>query len=389
MVEPRSLARFRSVALAVLAVSITVGPAILLARGGTDSSYVSGGIGPAPGEVERSNQPGLELLGASGVLPSLQALSPELIASLTAPAAPAAEPSAPLTIPAVVADAYRRSERILAQRDPECGLQWSLLAGLGRVISDHGRGGALDTHGRTIAPILGPRLDGSPGLAEIPDSDEGRLDGDTTWDRAAGPMQVIPAVWQRVGGDSDGDALADPHNVYDAALAAGRFLCERGSDLRRANDQVRAVFRYQRSEPFVRATMSWTRAYGGRTIAKPPAERAPDILPVLPPAESVTLLADPPPPLTQLPAGPTRPPASAVAGREPSSDRGTAAPPQSNPPPSAPPGQGPAPPPPASEPPPSGSEPPPPDSEPEAEPTRPQPTTGAPASTDPPPTADT
>ena len=410
MGEPWSSARSRGVALAVLAVGITVGPAILLAGGGMSSSYTDASGGLVPGGMERSDQPRLELLGASGVLPSLQAVSPELIASLTAPAAPSAGPAPPVTIPAVVADAYRRSEQVLAQQDPECGLRAPLLAGLGRVISDHARSGGLDARGRTIGPILGPRLDGSPGLAEIPDSDEGRLDGDTLWDRASGPMQIIPAVWQRVGADSDGDALADPHNVYDAALAAGRFLCEERLDLRRADDQVRAVFRYQRSQPFIRATMLWTRAYGGLSIPDAMVEGGPEMLPVLPPAESVTLSADVPPPPTRLPAGPTRPP-SAVPGPGPSGDNST--PPRSDPPPAAPPRPGPAPAPPSSpdpepppqdpDPPPSDPDPPPsdgdpptsdppsqePEPEPEPEPeqpTSPQPTTGAPESTDPPPT---
>ena len=133
---------------------------------------------------------------------------------------------------------------------PDCGLQWPLVAGLGKVISDHG--GELDPAGTTKGPIFGPRLDGRPGLAQIIDTDNGRLDGDTGYDRAVGPMQIIPLVWSGVGADSDGDGKASPRSIYDSALAAGRYLCDDEAELDGAPAQAQALFHYQRSESFVR-----------------------------------------------------------------------------------------------------------------------------------------
>ncbi|MDQ3150875.1 MAG: hypothetical protein M3R63_03845 [Actinomycetota bacterium] len=162
----------------------------------------------------------------------------------------------PRSVPPVVLDAYIRAERTLAEQQRQCGLSWQLLAGLGRVVSDHARGGGLDERGTTIAPVLGPRLNGTRGVARVEDTDGGRLDGDRIWDRAVGPLQLWPSVWGRAGGGGN------PGNVGDATLAAGRFLCEKGADLRTPSAQVAALFRYQRSEAFVRTAMQWARAYG-------------------------------------------------------------------------------------------------------------------------------
>ena len=62
-------------------------------------------------------------------------------------------------------------------------------------------------------------------VAAIPDTDNGRWDGDKVWDRAVGPMQFIPATWQGAGRDGDGDGVANPNDIDDAALAAADYLC--------------------------------------------------------------------------------------------------------------------------------------------------------------------
>lgn len=304
---------------------IVIGPAAVLAGGGL--GLWSAGAGSADGrllgEERRPTLVELELLGASGVLPTVQELRPAVVATMVAPGDPAAVPPNSISIPPVVLDAYHRAERILAQRAPDCGVSWSLLAGVGRVVSDHARGGGLDKRGTTTGPILGPSLDGSPGTAEIADTDDGRLDGDRTWDRAAGPMQIIPVVWRRVGADSDREGTADPHNVYDASLAAGRYLCGNGADLSTPDGQVRAVFRYQRSEPFVRSTMLWTRVYDAASPAPPAA----DEIAAVPPAEAVTLSGESPPTPERLPSGPVREPVSVLSPEAPAPPGSTPAPP--------------------------------------------------------------
>ena len=259
------------------------------------------------------------------------------------PGLQAAIPLGPLSIPAVALDAYQRAEAVLVSEMPDCGLQWSLVAGLGKVISDHG--GGLDPAGTTEGPIFGPRLDGRPGLAEIIDTDNGRLDGDTGYDRAVGSMQIIPLVWSGVGADSDGDGKASPHSIYDSALAAGRYLCDDEAELDDTSAQAQALFRYQRSESFVRAALGWSRAYAIRQ-AQPQFDAVPAPLPVLPPPAAVVPLPPVPPPPGPLPPGAPLSPASSVSPPVASPGGGQPVPadPRSSPPPAT--GGSPPPPPP-------------------------------------------
>src|SRR5436309_1366263 len=76
-------------------------------------------------------------------------------------------------VPARALRAYAAAE--LAQRadTPDCRLSWSTLAGIGRVESDHGRfgGASVDADGVSRPSIIGPPLDGSPGVREVRDTD--------------------------------------------------------------------------------------------------------------------------------------------------------------------------------------------------------------------------
>jgi len=69
-----------------------------------------------------------------------------------------------------------------------------------------------------------PEVKGN-GFAVIVDTDNGTLDGNSSWDRAVGPMQFIPETWSYWDTDGNGDGVIDPQNLYDAAASAGRFLC--------------------------------------------------------------------------------------------------------------------------------------------------------------------
>ena len=113
------------------------------------------------------------------------------------------------------------------REDPGCGLPWTLLAAIGRVESDHGRygGSVLGFDARPQPAIVGIALNGQGPVRAIGDTDDGRWDGDPVWDRAVGPMQFIPGTWATSGRDGDGDGLADPHDLDDAALAAAAYLC--------------------------------------------------------------------------------------------------------------------------------------------------------------------
>ncbi len=130
-------------------------------------------------------------------------------------------------LPLVALNAYVRAQRTLAMESPSCGIHWSQLAGIGRTESAHGNFGdsTLDLNGETTVDIRGVALDGKGPVMLIRDTDGGALDGDRVYDRAVGPMQFIPTTWDLYGADGNEDGIADPQNIYDAALSAARYLC--------------------------------------------------------------------------------------------------------------------------------------------------------------------
>ncbi|MEU6542756.1 lytic transglycosylase domain-containing protein [Streptomyces sp. NPDC046859] len=163
-------------------------------------------------------------------------------------------------LPASVFAAYRRAEEELARSAPRCRLRWQLLAAIGQVESGHARGGRVTRDGTTVTPVLGPRLAGGA-YAVVRDTDGGAYDGDTVYDRAVGPMQFIPSTWARWGADGNGDGRADPDNVYDAALAAGRYLCAGGRDLANPADLDRAILGYNHSDAYLSTVKAWYAYY--------------------------------------------------------------------------------------------------------------------------------
>jgi len=211
----------------------------------------------------------------------------------------------------VTIDAYIRA----AQRS-SCSVDWALLAGIGKIESNHGRlgGASVSRSGRVSTEILGPLLDGGQtqseseevrqldadqrasvdetvraaqlavktafenlpwallrtlnpqidvsaaaddggnGFAVVVDSDGGRLDGNDRWDRAIGPMQFLPETWSKWATDGNGDGVSDPHNLYDAAAAASRFLCDLSAS--RGPSPSTFVLGYNESTSYVRDVLA-------------------------------------------------------------------------------------------------------------------------------------
>ncbi|MET8571708.1 lytic murein transglycosylase [Streptomyces sp. NPDC004783] len=171
-------------------------------------------------------------------------------------------------IPATVLRAYRAAETAVGRTDPGCALPWELLAAIGKVESGQARGGRVDRHGTTLGRITGPPLDGR-GFALILDSDDGAHDGDTVYDRAVGPMQFLPSTWARWGADGNSDGREDPNNIFDAALAAGHYLCAGDRDLSRAADLDRAVLSYNHSRSYLALVRHWLAFYRGGVHSVP------------------------------------------------------------------------------------------------------------------------
>ncbi|MEV6162797.1 lytic murein transglycosylase [Streptomyces sp. NPDC052052] len=187
-------------------------------------------------------------------------------------------------IPATVLAAYRKAESSIGRSDPGCHLPWQLLAAIGKVESGQAAGGRVDANGTTLTPILGPVLNGA-GFANIPDTDNGVYDGDTRYDRAVGPMQFIPSTWAHWGRDGNGDGRRDPNNIYDAALAAGAYLCAGTRDLAVKADLDRAILSYNHSDTYLRTVLSWLEFYrkgvhlvadGQGTVPKSPGAGGPN-----------------------------------------------------------------------------------------------------------------
>jgi hypothetical protein len=148
------------------------------------------------------------------------------------------------------------------QGESGCGLSWTVLAGIGRVESDHGRyrSSELAPDGTTTVPIIGIALDGDNETAVIADTDGGTMDGDAVHDRAIGPMQFIPTTWRSHGRDGNGDGWADPHNIYDAARSAAHYLCR----IDGLGDSARlreAILTYNHSNAYVDAVLRWADRY--------------------------------------------------------------------------------------------------------------------------------
>jgi membrane-bound lytic murein transglycosylase B len=183
-----------------------------------------------------------------------------------------------LGIPSIALAAYRSAEQKMAAAAPGCGVSWNLLAGIGRIESGHAGGGAVDVRGTAVVPIYGPALDGTlPGNEVILQSSVGNR---PTYARAMGPMQFLPGTWARYAVDGKGDGTPDPQNLFDSALAAARYLCSGGLNLRDPSQVMSAILRYNNSVAYAQNVLGWAAAY------------ATGVVPVdLPP------LTGPPPPL--------------------------------------------------------------------------------------------
>jgi hypothetical protein len=168
-------------------------------------------------------------------------------------------------IPSAALFAYRRAAQLVDRSDPGCHVTWALIAAVGRVESNHGRidGNILSEHGIARPGIFGPPLNGAQGSVLVRDTDNGELDHDTTYDRAVGPMQFVPSAWYEVGTDVDGDGVANPQDVYDAATGAGVYLCAGDYDLATPEGQRAAVYNYNHSDGYVTLVLSVMDSYLG------------------------------------------------------------------------------------------------------------------------------
>ncbi|HEV7584452.1 MAG TPA: lytic transglycosylase domain-containing protein [Solirubrobacteraceae bacterium] len=125
-------------------------------------------------------------------------------------------------IPPLYLGLYQRA----AQR---FGLDWAVLAGIGKVECDHGR-------------------DSDPSCSRS---------GAVNSAGAGGPMQFLGATWAAYGVDGDGDGRVDRWDSADAIFGAARYLRASGAP----GDYHRAVLAYNRAEWYVAEVMRWAARY--------------------------------------------------------------------------------------------------------------------------------
>ncbi|MDP3713775.1 MAG: bifunctional lytic transglycosylase/C40 family peptidase [Mycobacteriales bacterium] len=126
----------------------------------------------------------LLLAAGTALLAPVAAIGAVSVGFASLPASAAASAHAASDIPPSLLVLYRQS----ALRCP--GLPWPVLAGIGKVESNHNRP---------------PRQISAVG--------------------AQGPMQFMPATWAADGTDGNGDHRADPFDPADAVPAAADYLC--------------------------------------------------------------------------------------------------------------------------------------------------------------------
>lgn len=221
------------------------------------------------------------LISVGGPRPSIDEV-PLALSNQAAPAAPAAPTTVQTTEQTTVGDplkaspawidhtarvsgisptaiaAYGDATLVLSKEQPACHLGWSTLAGVGSVESENGTigGRALLPDGLSTSPISGPALNGAGGYAAIGNGSGG-------WTSALGPMQFIPSTWSRWGADGNGDGYDDINNIFDAALAAGRYLCADGHDLSTAPGWTAAIYSYNHSANYVQEVYAAANAAAG------------------------------------------------------------------------------------------------------------------------------
>ena len=193
-----------------------------------------------------------------------------------APVQPAAPAGPPRVDPAWVADVAARAgipaPAVRAYANAQlgepggCEVGWTTLAGIGWIESQHGTldGRTLGEDGRASTPILGPALDGDPYAAIRATRETSRWHGDPDWDHAVGPMQFSPSTWEQWGTDGDGDGVADPNDVDDAAATAVAYLCADGHDLTSGAGWADAIFGYNHDDSYVASVHAAASEYAAR-----------------------------------------------------------------------------------------------------------------------------
>ena len=109
------------------------------------------------------------------------------------------------------------------------GIDWAVLAAIGKLECDHGRDPAPSCTREGAVNVAG----------------------------AAGPMQFLASTWAMYGVDADGDGRADRWDPADAVYGAAAYLRAAGAP----EDYGRAIFAYNHASWYVREVEDLRRRY--------------------------------------------------------------------------------------------------------------------------------
>ncbi|NGZ99475.1 lytic transglycosylase domain-containing protein [Nocardioides sp. W3-2-3] len=234
------------------------------------------------GILNQGDRPAPAATSADAALPvAPPSVAPEVVAPAQVPAAvpaplpvqavavrrapvAAAYPGALLDAPPAAVAAYQRAATIIDSA-ADCNLDWLVLAALGRIESDHGRGTdgrhRVSEEGLVRPALVGAPQNGRGGRSRVDDTDGGALDRNRRWDAAVGPLGLLPATWATVAVDADGDGVRDPQDLDDATLAASVLLCAGGHDLGKPAALRAALTSYHRTKGFAAAVLALVTRY--------------------------------------------------------------------------------------------------------------------------------
>src|SRR4029453_18387995 len=104
-------------------------------------------------------------------------------------------------------------------------------------------------------------------------------------------------TWRTLGRDGNGDGVADPNNLFDAAVSAAGYLCLSGGGSLADPARLRpAVYGYNHPGPCVAAVLGWARLYAGGVTTGP----------AVPTGTATTAAPTTAAPTTARPTAPTR-----------------------------------------------------------------------------------
>ncbi|MGB3301149.1 hypothetical protein [Gordonia sp. (in: high G+C Gram-positive bacteria)] len=158
---------------------------------------------------------------------------------------------------------YAYAAAAMAKAQPECGLGWATLAGIGSVSSDHGEasGSTVGVDGMVTPEMRNLRQSRETGAKVVSDTDAGHYDGSSVIDARMGPMQILPSQWEQFATDADNDGKPNPDSFDDSTLTAARLLCGVG-DLRKSENWSAAVGQFNSMPGFVEKVHAAALRYG-------------------------------------------------------------------------------------------------------------------------------